>query len=932
MLVSKTSIFSRLVPLAVLTPMSLILAGCGMVTTATTESNGVAPVAGQRSSAGISGLVHGGQQPVTGAYVQLYAVGSGFGNGATPLIPTSSSGTPDGSTQSIIRTDSNGNFVITNDFTCPSSATQVYITAVGGNPGLPGNSTNNTNIALMAALGNCGSLSGSTTIIINEATTVAAVWALQNFINIPFSNNPVSFWEGGGSCTKAGSGTAASPYSCSSSAPATGFSISSSATNTQGLLNAFAQAAILANPYTGTSPGANTSGTATNVESWNVYGIANILSACVNQSSNNSLSNCSTLLGSGGTQGTATAVNYSSGTNPLGGTLAYATYTETYTPQDTLQAAWMMARNPATNVANLFALASSTPAWVGASTMNDFTIGYQIASAYGGGSVSPSGTSNYLASPSYIAFDKYGNAFVSNLDINGPTNGTATYPYQPFISEFDPAGNPLTKISSYCLSSSTTNPFGNGTVNYGSYNSTTATFTYSYRIPMYMVFDGNNNLYAYDEAAGYILQVPGSAAAGTATTYTGVSGNCSGYSPAFATPTAITASASIATSNTIGVKGLAVDSTNNILWVNFKGNSGTAVNGVSASDSGILNIPIATEFVSSPPALGSGNYTSANSGDFGIAIDNHSFPTAGAEPGPVVYFSDGSACALTGDAQFPGATSGQLGAIISLFSGSGKFNGTGNSVAVGGKVASLYDSDDTTTSTCGTGLTYSVGLGPTAEAQYFNFGQGSYSTSAEPIGNPLAIAVDANNNLWLLNSEDTAYAGYNATAASATPPYSTTPDLSLTRLTPIFSGAAPATGNPGISGAATVMATSTSLNTYTGANAFSNASLAVGLAIDGAGDVFVASNYGNAANFINEFNNSAVLLSSTAANTGYVGGSTSTNSRSLTSALFLTDAVDRSGNLWIPNTYTLGADIQVIVGVGAPVTTPILSGSAGYLP
>src|SRR5438445_4103263 len=69
--------------------------------------------------------VHGGQQPVSGATLQLYAVGTtGDGSAATALL-----------TQAVT-SDANGNFDITGAYTCPSASTLVYITATGGNPGL----------------------------------------------------------------------------------------------------------------------------------------------------------------------------------------------------------------------------------------------------------------------------------------------------------------------------------------------------------------------------------------------------------------------------------------------------------------------------------------------------------------------------------------------------------------------------------------------------------------------------------------------------------------------------------------------------------------------------------------------------------------------------------------------------------------------------
>jgi RHS repeat-associated protein len=59
--------------------------------------------------------------------------------------------------------------------------TLVYITATGGNPGLPAG-TNNSALSLMAGLGYCGNLTPSTFISINEVTTVASVYALAQFI------------------------------------------------------------------------------------------------------------------------------------------------------------------------------------------------------------------------------------------------------------------------------------------------------------------------------------------------------------------------------------------------------------------------------------------------------------------------------------------------------------------------------------------------------------------------------------------------------------------------------------------------------------------------------------------------------------------------------------------------------------------------------
>jgi hypothetical protein len=176
--------------------------------------------------------VHGGQQPVSGSTLQLYAVGTtGDGSAATPLL-----------TQTVT-SDASGNFNITGAYTCPSPSTLVYVTATGGNPGL-GPGTNNAALALMAALGPCGNLGPSTFISMNELTTVAAVWALAPFM---------------------------SSYS----------SIGSGSADATTLASAFTLASEYVNTTTGTAPGLNVpAGLTVPVTLLNT--LADILSSCVN--------------------------------------------------------------------------------------------------------------------------------------------------------------------------------------------------------------------------------------------------------------------------------------------------------------------------------------------------------------------------------------------------------------------------------------------------------------------------------------------------------------------------------------------------------------------------------------------------------------------------------------------------------------------------
>ena len=178
------------------------------------------------------GSVHGGQQPVNGATIQLYAVGSnGDGSAATPLL-----------TQPVT-SDANGNFSIPGSYSCQSVASLVYIVASGGNPGLaPG--TNNTALNMMAALGRCDSLTSLGFIVINELTTVAAVSVLS-----PFMLSPAN--------------------------------VGSSSADASSLADAFVLASEFVNPSTGSAPGLNVpAGTIVPVAKINT--LANVIAVCVN--------------------------------------------------------------------------------------------------------------------------------------------------------------------------------------------------------------------------------------------------------------------------------------------------------------------------------------------------------------------------------------------------------------------------------------------------------------------------------------------------------------------------------------------------------------------------------------------------------------------------------------------------------------------------
>lgn len=216
-----------------LAPLCMTLGGCAMGVFHSTPSDPIA-----QSGPALKGSVFGGQSPITGARIYLYAAGNtGYGS----AYPYKTGGSLLGAT--VVTTGVNGIFNITGDYTCPSATTNVYIEAVGGT------ATNyaNTGIIMFAALGPCGNLSSTQFITMNELTTIGSVWSLA-----PFMTGPTN--------------------------------IGASATNQMGLANAFATVNKLVNISYGAINPAPPAGATLPTNEINT--LADIIAACVNQVKN----------------------------------------------------------------------------------------------------------------------------------------------------------------------------------------------------------------------------------------------------------------------------------------------------------------------------------------------------------------------------------------------------------------------------------------------------------------------------------------------------------------------------------------------------------------------------------------------------------------------------------------------------------------------
>ena len=202
--------------------------------TATVTSSAV--ITAQASTGSFSGVVQSGATPLNGAHVHLFAANTtGYGQASVSLLP--GTGLTD-SAGPYVLASSAGTFTIPAGLTCGTHQ-QVYLYATGGAAGAYSNAAT----GLLAVLGACGGITPTTIVTVDEATTIAAAYALSGYATTP---------------------TAVS-------------SPSTTAAQT-GIANAFLNAASLASTASGQAVATTTNGTAPQAT---VNTLANILNACV---------------------------------------------------------------------------------------------------------------------------------------------------------------------------------------------------------------------------------------------------------------------------------------------------------------------------------------------------------------------------------------------------------------------------------------------------------------------------------------------------------------------------------------------------------------------------------------------------------------------------------------------------------------------------
>ncbi len=375
----------------------LLASGCSNLVS-TAPSSGLSDAA-----ATVGGRVHGGNQPVAGATVNLYFAGQGGPASAATLVATTTTTNDNTGSFTFNRAADGGtNSGTTNTFSCPATSTggtpYVYVVARGGNTlnnGATG--VNNAASVFIAPMGLCSSITPSTFIYMSEAVTAATVAAVHQYINVNTGD--------------IGADSTLSAY--------------------DGLQNAFNTVSNLVSLSTGQTLSSTTlTGTTSGVtvvatpEQAKINQVANILSACINNASGSATA-CTTLF-----------------TNAVPPAHASTTSTPTATfttATDVLQAAYFMFTNPTdsntTNLNNLYQLsaAAGAPYQPTLTTVpSDWTIGVQYVATGTCGT----GGGGFINGPYDLNVDVTGNIWIANSQTG---NGT--------LSELSPTGKPLSCLS-----------------------------------------------------------------------------------------------------------------------------------------------------------------------------------------------------------------------------------------------------------------------------------------------------------------------------------------------------------------------------------------------------------------------------------------------------------------------------------------------------
>ncbi len=378
---------TRKISVVALASSIVFATGCALQTTAS-DSNTLGTPSGF-----MTGSVHGGNQPVSGATVTLYSVGQTGAGSSGVALATATTSSAGGFQFQQVATPTNSSLVPPtalggNQYECGNGTDPLlYVISRGGNTsGSTAPGTNNAAAVFIAPVGFC-SVASTVNVNITEVTTAAMVVSTASYIN----PNTEQIGADGIAVAYTAIGNA---FKTVNNLVGT---LSGLARTTRNLTNSAASNASGGPFYV-----SGVIVTAT-PETTKLNTVANIISSCVNQVSATSANNCATL--------------FNNAVPPAAIHTAQPGITYP-TASDTLQAVLYMFLNPTdsstTNLTALYNLAAAAPPFQPnlASAPTDWTIGitYQSNNTCD----TPSNGSSFLSGPSGLAVDGAGNIWIAN--------------------------------------------------------------------------------------------------------------------------------------------------------------------------------------------------------------------------------------------------------------------------------------------------------------------------------------------------------------------------------------------------------------------------------------------------------------------------------------------------------------------------------------
>lgn len=369
-----------------------LLASAAIATTGcSTMTSSVASPGGPLAATKVGGRVHGGNQPVAGATVNLYFASRTFAAGAR-LVATTLSASDGSGSFSFNETTGAANDGTSSSFSCPTGVNAnpyLFVVAKGGTTvNTPGASPNG-DAEFIAPMGRCADVSASTNVYMSEVVTVATMAAIHQYMNPTASVGVIESTVG-----------------------SDGIYVSD-----LGLSHSFDSVALMASPTTGfanasvvkTGDRAGAAGVTMTItpEQAKINQLANIISACINQT----------------TSGSATCASiYASATPPAdAGTTSVnnATYSQA---TDLLTALYYIFTNPTNgstgNRTTLFNLSAASGAPY-QPTLANVPTDWSIGIKYVASGTCTNSTAGFVSNPTSLSIDINGNVLIGNSSNNG---------------------------------------------------------------------------------------------------------------------------------------------------------------------------------------------------------------------------------------------------------------------------------------------------------------------------------------------------------------------------------------------------------------------------------------------------------------------------------------------------------------------------------